>query len=226
MAPIVSPKRPPLLIAFGLYFLVILPISNIVARAWVKSVSLTDAVQLAGEFSRLEWAILAVSLVVGAGILRVERWAWWLFVFYAPLFATYDAIIFSRNPNLFNVGALLQTIIAFGAVAYFVRRDIYAPFLAEQARGFRDRTRHAITVPIVINGEERTTVDVSEDGCFVLWPQCAGEVGDTVSVDVNVGGEHFVRESAEVARKTPEGIGISFNKRATIGRFRAAVKRL
>lgn len=66
---------------------------------------------------------------------------------------------------------------------------------------------------------------MSEDGCFVIWHTCPHEIGHTINVDLMLGGERFVRESAEIVRKTPEGIGVYFNQRATIARFNAAVNR-
>ena len=222
----VSRRRPPLLIAIGVLFLAVLPVVNFVVRARVLHIALTAPLHVVASFSGVEKAILAGSIVVGAGVLAVQRWGWWLFVVYAPLFAIYDLYLFKTNPILFNIGALAETVVAFAAMAYFLRRDIYAPFLAEEDRGFRDMGRFDITVPIVVDDVKRRTRDVSEDGCFVIWRTCPHEVGHIVTVDLEFGGERFVRESAEIVRKTPEGVGIYFNRRATIARFKVAVKRV
>lgn len=103
------------------------------------------------QFSPIEKGFLLGSIVVGAGLLAVRRWAWRAFVVYAPAFAILDIYGFANAPTWFNAGALAETVFAFGAMAYFIRRDIFAPYLAEQDRGFRDRTRHNMTVPVLVD---------------------------------------------------------------------------
>lgn len=213
---------PKLVLAFGFFFLAVVPLVNIVA--WLQTTALlARGTALVTPHTAVPLGFLVGSMVVGAGILRIKRWGWWAFAIYTPVLVLYDVYGFARHPSLYNGGALAQTVIVFGAIGYFMRRDVFAPYLAPVARGFREAERIDLTAPITVNGVARRTQDVSLTGCFILWKGCPHPIGHRLTVDLDIAGEHFERERAEIMRHTPDGVGVEFDRKATVARFRAAV---
>lgn len=201
-------RRPPLVWAFAAFFL-LLPAFNYVARAYRKGLSVVDTARVLEGFGPVGQALLAGGVLVGVGLLSVRVWGWWLFVVYAPLLTLYDLYLFVGHPVLYNVGALAQTALGFLAVGYFLRRDIYAPYLARTRRGWRGGRRHALELPVDVDGVARATRDLSAGGCFVVWPGCDLAPGTQVRVGFELGGQSF-ELPARVARVDDMGAGLAF----------------
>jgi hypothetical protein len=200
--------RPWLINAFGCFFL-LLPLGNYAARVWVNHAAWSEPGAVLAGASPIALAMIFFPLLVGIGLLTVSRWGWWLFVVYAPALCLYSIYVLIRRPVLFNVGALAQTVIAFAAIRYFLRRDIYAPYLADAPRGWRGKTRLSRSLDVTVDGKSLKTRDVSELGCYLLWPASGKASGDAIKVHVSMGGRE-VELAGTVARVDEAGLGVRF----------------
>jgi hypothetical protein len=203
-------KRPLLLTLFGAGFL-LMPIGNYAARAVYKPIDPFDVAEVLRTFGILGGVLLVTSLLVGIGLLRVRPWGYRLFTLYAIALVAYDIYELVRNPVLYNVGAIAQTVFAFAAVAYFARKDIFTPYLAPNARGFRGEKRYAFESNVTIDGARRVARDISSGGCFVVWPACPKAVGDSIELEWgDAAGTTFTMHGT-VARKDDGGIGVAYD---------------
>jgi hypothetical protein len=195
-------QKPWLINAFSVLFL-LLPFGNYAGRAWVNHTPWSQpGVVLAGA-SPLTLAIIFFPFLVGIGLLAVRNWGWWLFVLYAPALIAYNIWVVFRRPVLYNAGALAQAVIAFAAIGYFLQRDVYAPYLASSPRGWRKKKRIPLQLDVSLDGKAFKTRDVSDLGCYVLWPACGKAVGDTVKLRVAE-----LELTGTVARVDAEGLAI------------------
>lgn len=202
-------RRPPLLVAFACLFL-LLPVGNYVARASVRGLPLGDPARVLGAFGWVGGALLAGSFLVGIGLLAVRRWGWWLFLAYAPLLVAFDLYHLVRRPTAFNTGALAQTAFAFAAMAYFLRRDVHAPYLSATPRGWRARRRYPLAIAIEVDGAALRTRDFGARGCYVEWPGTPLTPGAEVRVRFSLGAGAF-ELVARVARVDAGGAGLAFS---------------
>jgi len=217
-------RRPTPLVAFAVLFL-LLPLLNYVAIS-LNRATLTDPLAFAATLSPVGRALWLVPPIVALGLLWVSRWGWWLFLAYAPTLALYNLVGFSRNPTPFNLAAVAQTLVAFAAMAYFLRRDVYAPYLSSVRRGWRHAPRVPLVAPVAIDGVQYKTVNVSDRGCYVEWSGYSGAIGDSLSLQLTLGGDAFSLEAGAV-RIDRAAVGVAFRNldRATTDRLRSAIER-
>lgn len=203
--------RPPTLVFFGALFIA-LPVLNYFAAAFALGRSPADiepVLRGLGGTGLIGLALWILPLPVGLGLLSVQRWGWWLFAVYAPALSVYNVIIFANSPTAYNVGAIVQTVVGLSAMAYFLRRDVYAPYWSETSRGWRRAARHALEIPVVIDGEQFVTRDFAERGCFAKWPDCERNPGSSVRVEFTLG-EHTFALAAGIARIESDGVALAF----------------
>ena len=215
-----------MLVAFGVLFLV-LPLVNLLGLAWHRSIPLSETMRIVRGMPTLMFLFWVTPPAVGIGLLRVSRWGWWLFLVYAPSLALYNLIVYLRVATLYNTAAIGQTLIALGAMAYFLRRDAYAPYLSATARGWRHARRVPLVVPISIDGVARKTINLSGRGCYVEWPGCDRRPGDAVALELELLGQRFTLTGG-ITRIGATGIGVAFRNldAATAERLEAALARM
>ena len=199
-------SRPPVLVAFGTAFLA-MPVINYIGVACVRGISeprqILEAMGMVGQI------MLVLSLVVGIGLLSRQRWGWTLFLVYAPALVAQNLWAIAAWPSGYNAGAIVQTVIAFGAMGYFLRRDVFAPYLDPIARGWRRSGREAVAMPCAVDGEPMRITNIAAGGCFVEWQNCPKRPGDQVVVSFELG-ERTWEFRCGVARVMTGGAGLAF----------------
>ena len=199
-----------LLTAIGLFFL-LSPLGSYVIQSYVRGVSIFGPARvLRGTHDTpFGLTVLLAPLLVGTGLLLVKRWGWWLFMAYTPLLLFFNAQVLLASGGAFPVAALVQNVLLFASIGYFLRKDIYAPFFAAGPRGWRRGTRVPMVVDVVAGGETHKTRDFSEGGCFVVWPHCPHKLGEAVEIKFEIDGKKY-ELAAGVARIETEGVALAF----------------
>ncbi|MCB1319718.1 MAG: DUF2127 domain-containing protein, partial [Leptospiraceae bacterium] len=151
--------------------------------------------------------LLILPVIIGVGLLRIKKWAWYLFMIYAPVLIGYNVYVLIERPDAFNISALLITILFGAALVFIAHKDISAPYVKMYPRGFRLEKRRPLQLELTINGQPRTTRDLSDTGVYVDWPDCPLEPGHTVKLQhPELNGER----SATVVRVDAAGVGLFF----------------
>ena len=165
-----------------------------------------------GRMNVVVIALMVLSLGVGLGLLLVRRWGWRLLFLFSAVLIGYNLWTVLRQPNWFNLAALINTTLALAAAIYFLRPDISAPYMKMYPRGWRFERRHPINHPVSINGKDFITRDLSIRGFYVDWPDCSHEPGEEVSVIMD--GMEF---AAGVVRVDENGAGFAFREHGKEG---------
>lgn len=197
-------KRPPFVLVFGGYFLVMpllyLPIvgkNMLLGRGHV-------VVPLA--------FILVGSLVVGVSLIAARRWSLWVFYLYSLLLGIYDINVLLANPNVFNFGVMLQLGILIMAGGYFMRPDVWAPYLAPQKRPWRRFARKPAEVTVRIDEHHFTTRDISSTGLYAVPGSETLTLGTKVTIEFTAPPAE-TRVEGTIVRLDPEGFGVAFLSR-------------
>lgn len=200
---------PPLLVTAVAIGFLLLPVANYVAHAIARGIPLGAVGRVIATFSGVAKVLWLTPIVVGIGLFTVSRWGYWAFLAYGVALVLYDAILLVRAPSVFNFGAIVQTVLVLGALTYFLRRDIYEPFLAPERRGFRRHARQRVALTGRIDGVERRLVDLSAGGCLVEWPDCSRLPGGSVQLDLTFD-EETLSLSCGVVRIDGNRVGLAF----------------
>lgn len=203
-------RRPPLLTAIAAFFL-LSPIGSYFITAYMRHRSVFDPAHvLRGTHDNaLGLTVFLFPLFVGVGLWLVRSWGFWLFLAYTPLLLLFNVREIVARPNLFSFSALGQNVLLFAAIGYVLQKDISAPFFASTPRGWRRAKRVPLTIDVTVEGMTLKTRDLSEGGCFVLWPDCPRSLGEPVKVKFEHGGRTF-ELVAGVARIDSEGVALAF----------------
>lgn len=204
-------SRPVTLVVFGLAFLA-LPVINYFGVAYSLQYPPRFYRLVLAAMNPIEMALLVLPIPVGLGLLLVRKWGWYLLLAYGLLLSGYNLVVFALTLSRYNFGALATTLFGISAVAYFVRRDISAPFMKMYPRGWRLQKRLPVRVPLAVGGRSLQSRDLSELGLYAEWPDFSGEVGDEVHVELSLADVVF-KVRAGVARiDTGFGVGLAFRE--------------
>jgi len=133
-----------------------------------------------GLISPIYLILLILPLPIGIGLLRVKKWAWWAILIYFPILIVYDISIWFSNASIYNSGVLFRTVLGFGVIVYFLRKDISAPYFKLYPRGWRGEKRTPLKLRVKIKGIDYVTADASLSGIFVFFPNCPFQLTEEV----------------------------------------------
>ncbi len=205
-------KRPVSLNVFGLLFLIVLPIYNYLGLAWRHGFEPAQPLLVFQHLNLVELVLLFLPILVGIGMLMVRNWGWWLFLIFSAGIISYDLYVFFSWPVVANAGALIQALLLAGAMFYFLRRDIAAPYMKMYPRGWRFQKRRPISVPVLVNGLRMITRDISPGGLYIKWPDVDLAPGSPVALEFKLGETNF-KIAGGIASVTPgHGAGIAFRE--------------
>lgn len=200
--------RPWSLWVFGLALLVS-PIVNYIAIARHYDLSITAVAEVLSKVSSISAALLIIPIPVALGILFIQRWAWWLFLVYAPALILHNLYALSVNASYFNTQALAGAAFGTAAMIYFLRRDVFAPFLHTGKRGWRRAVRKRIVIDLLVNGVLLRSRDISMTGVFVEWDDCPHALNTGVDVVLQFP-SGAIELKAGVVHVSAQGAGIAF----------------
>jgi Zn-dependent protease with chaperone function len=202
-------KKPKLLLALSILIL-LLPVSNYIGMSMKYNFGWTEPHKLIQYANLPEWILLISSLFSGLGLLFIKRWGWWLFIISSFTFISYNSYSFFTIPSTATKGPLIQTLIVTIALAYFLQKDIFTPYMKLYKRGWRFLKRYRVVTNININDSIYKTENISLGGVFVNWPDCKLKINSEVTVYFELGKEGFMAK-AGIATIVPEyGVGIAF----------------
>jgi len=204
--------HPRLLILIGVIFL-LMPFVNYFAVAQYGNTPLSDYDVVLSHLGKAPLAVrlffLLTPFAIGLGLLKVKRWAWWLFLVYSVSLAAYDIYVLVGSPALYNIGATAQTVFATVTIIYLTRKDIYAPYFSATPRGFRAGKRYPLVIDATVAGASGKSRDISSTGIYVRLTGLACKVADRVDVSFVVDGTEL-KCQAEVIRAEPEGVALAY----------------
>ena len=202
-------RRPWTLLVFGVLFCA-LPFVNYVWAAYSMHVPLRFYRLILSALNPFEWFLLFVPLPVGLGLLLVRKWAWYLLLAYGVVLSGYNIFVAAFAFSRYNLGALFMTVFGLSAVAYFVRRDVAAPFMKMYPRGWRGQQRTPVGVSVRVNGRLLLSRDISERGLYVEWPDFDGSTGNNVEVRLELAGMTFELRAGVARVDRGFGVGLAF----------------
>ena len=219
--------RPKTLIFFGIFFLILLFINYIGIAIRFKH-RLVEIANILGELHSLEMILLAIPVFVGIGILLVQTWGYYLFLFYAMLLIMHNTITFFQDPAVYNVNSLLQTIIIFGGVFYFLKKETSAPYLFRPMdnlvllnilenynsyfripNGWRRAKRKDLQVNINLSNHGLITKNFSTTGFYADWIDPPLNPSEEVLIVFEINNQNYNLKGG-VVRVDENGIGIAF----------------
>ena len=153
--------------------------------------------------------MMIAAPIVGAGLLRVQKWGWYALLAYAGTLISYDFYVLARSPVLYNYLALLNTLPALAAAIYFIRPDIAAPYMRMYPRGWRFHRREPLQITVTTDGRQHETRDFGAGGFYADWPACPYRPGDSAAVFFELNGRQY-ETTGGVVRVDPDGVGIAF----------------
>ena len=185
-----------------------MPVLNYGGAAYARN-ALTEPAKVLAAIGTLGQILLVLSVVVGIGLLSRHRWGWLGFLVYAPALVAHNVWTVAAWPSGYNVGAVIQTAVAFGAMGYFLRRDVFAPYLSAAPRGWRRSNRKSVSLQCSVDGEPRQMTNIAAGGCFVEWHDCGKRPGEQVVVSF-VLDDRTWEFKCGVARVVNGGAGLAF----------------
>ena len=165
-------KKRPLSIVLIAIFYILEPIGTMVHAAYINQMPLWGSHGILSHLLWSDWIILGLFPVVGVGVYMVRKWGWYLFLAFSLLLIFYNLFVYKfLNPNYSFSTVMLFIIITTVISAFFLRRNVYAPFFNPRLRWWEIATRYRVPLNTVLLTKEGAiackTVDISETGCFV-----------------------------------------------------------
>lgn len=165
-------KKRPLSIVLIAIFYFFEPIGNLVQAAFINDVPLFGSHGILSRLLWSDWIILGLFPVVGVGIYMVKKWGWYLFLCFSILLIFYNLFVYKfLNPNYSFETVMLFIIIITSISAFFLRKNVYAPYFNPRLRWWEIATRYRVPLNTVLFTKKGVTpcktLDISETGCFV-----------------------------------------------------------
>lgn len=201
-------KKPISLIIISL-ILILSPIYNLSLQLYIRNLPISFQSLSTVRFNTLEICFILLPVVCGIGLYLIKKWAWYLFILYSLVLIIFNAYISFKYPVKFNLYSLTESIFIFLIAAYFLKKDMSAPYLKMYPRGWRGEKRKPVQVAVSINGATKTTKDISEAGFYVDWKEVPFEINEEVQVQMELNQEKKIFRAGTV-RKDENGVGFAF----------------
>lgn len=202
-------KRPRILFVLA-SVIVLMPFSNYVGMALFRHLSPFNVIDVFSSLTFREYLFLISSLGAGIGLIMIRKWGWWLFIIAGFVFVLQNIYIFIINSASLQPGPILHTSIIAVALAYFLRKDIFIPYLKIHRHGWRFFPRYKLQIPIIVDGVERETENISAGGCFVIWPEHSYESSQGIRVKFHLDENVYEFDAGVASTVAGVGIGVAF----------------
>lgn len=189
--------------------LILSPVYNLVLKLTAEGWSFKIESILKLQFLFHDYFFLFVPVICGIGLLRVKKWSWYLFLFYSSVLIFFNLFFTIKNYSKLNVYSLLESIITFSAMVYFLQKNISAPYFKLYPRGWRLEKRNPLNVKIKLNDEEFLTRDISDKGFYIDLRNLSLEINEKVEIEI-FGTENSKIFKAGLVRIDESGAGFAF----------------
>lgn len=193
---------------YGLIFF-ILPIVNYFNFAFQIQVPIHDVSTVVKIIDVFALILSVVPFVFAIGILLVKRWGWFMFLGYSLLVLFFNTVVLFYDPTDLNIFTLVQCIIGFTAIFYFLKPDISTPYMKMYGRGWRYQKRKPVEVELMIDMHKLKTKDISATGFYVEWSECPLSLNQEVDILFSIENQKL-SVKAGVVRLDSEGAGFAF----------------
>lgn len=176
----------PFPILFVSLLFISIPILNLFFTAALYDLSHQNWTHVFERIQPLQYVLSGLSIIIAYGLLTKKKFGYYLFLLFATILASYNVWMIawiSLGKKLFLAGVRLQTpeiignaiftSITLGAIFYFLRREISAPYLSSIDRGWRGGYRETHPIPFhwQTNNSEKVgdgfTINVSGTGALL-----------------------------------------------------------
>ena len=168
---------------------VVSPLLNILQVAWWSDVTVARIwAESARIFGVPGLVLLFAAPIVGVGIFLARRWGYALFLLHAAGVIAFNTVLLLTDRAASKGSILTLDVLLFLGVAYMLRKDARAPYLARDPRGWRRGARAAAVLPVTIRRGDVTvdgrTINRSFNGfvCRITDTVVPLSVGDDVVV--------------------------------------------
>jgi hypothetical protein len=174
-------------------------------------INLKEGITILTIIRQLNWyqlVLIFIPLFVGIGLLRVKKIAWYALILYGTILILWNIYTATYHPSNWNYFALIESILFFVFILYFLRKDISSPYFKLYPRGWRGEKRYPTRIKIQVNGNEFETRDFSFAGFYFdsdLKEQY--ELGEEVKVRLPEMKEEL---NAGIVRIDTNGVGVAF----------------
>ena len=187
--------------------LISIPFINLVNLSILENYSIT---QFFAHENLPSILLIFTPIIVGIGILKVEKWGWWAFLLYSICLICYNIYAIHSNPVVYNYFALIETVFGVTSIIFFVQKDISAPYFKMYPRGWRGQSRKPISVNVAIVGSgNKSTTDLSVTGFYANWPLCDKNLNEEVDLAIEFEKEVLCLKGG-IVRIDNKGFGIAF----------------
>ena len=187
-------RRPPEVLIISAAYAVS-PLLNLAQLARWSDPTWDGFWQFASHGVGLAWLSLTVAgPLTAVGIYSGHIWGFALFLAYSGAALAYNSsFLFTQHRNTV-VSIILLNLCIFAVVFYMLRRDLRAPYLAQEQRGWRINRRVVCSVPVQLlcAGQELAamTVNVSPTGVLISCPGGAPAIpGDALTLVLGNGAD-------------------------------------
>ncbi len=157
--------------------------------------------------------LLLVSPLIAAAIYSKSRWGFATFLLYSAVLLAYHGRLLTVTPSTSTAVILATDLLLAVSVSIMLTREVRAPYLAEEDRGWRMDKRYSCYLPVRVEAKGLTCdahlLNVSVGGALVAGPTFQPTVGETVLVTLDTP-DHKATFSGVVERVSAAGCGISF----------------
>lgn len=187
--------------------------------AFVNKMPLFGSDSILSHLLWSDWIILGLFPVVAVGIYMVKKWGWYLFIGFSALLIFYNIYVYKfLNPNYPLTVVVLFIVIITAISAFFMRKNVYAPYFNPRLRWWEISTRYRVPLNTVLLSKNGAipcnTLDISETGCFLDF---TGDipVDASVMIEFHCGGAELSCMGKVVNKRTGanekyRGYGIKF----------------
>ncbi|MDQ5987587.1 MAG: hypothetical protein CSYNP_03332 [Syntrophus sp. SKADARSKE-3] len=165
-------RERPLSIIIIAIFYCLEPFGNLIQAAYINQMPLFGSDSIISHLAWTDWVILGLFPVVGIGIYMVKKWGWYLFLAFSALLIFYNLYVYKYlNPNYSIEIVILFIFITTAIAAFFLRKNVYAPYFNPRLRWWEVATRYRSSLSTVIFTSQGSVpckaLDISETGCFI-----------------------------------------------------------
>ncbi|MCZ8341919.1 MAG: PilZ domain-containing protein [Leptospira sp.] len=192
----------PLPVLFVAILFLVIPILNFYGTAAIYDLRQQNISAVFSRLTTLQYILSGISLLIAYGLLAKKKFGYFLFLCFGFILVTYNVwmiVWVSIGKKIFVAGMRIQTadilwnsgitIFFLGVIFYFLRREVSAPYLSPETRGWRGQYRETHPIPVHWTNKDgetegdTQTINVSESGILIpLTPHHFLKEGDPVNL--------------------------------------------
>jgi hypothetical protein len=194
------------------------PFANILLLRLFLSIPLrTILSSLSAGYGVLATVWLVTAPIVGIALYFVSSFSWYLFLGHSSLVLIDFVLKWVSRPSHYlrsipgtqNLLILAGNLALVVLVAFIIRRDFRAPYFQAISRGWRQRRRCTVRLPVDLEGEVLIASDLSESGCFIVDGHADRVPGARVRLALPLDASR-IECAGQIMRSSDSGLGIRF----------------